>query len=180
MTSKSRTSRTDDKARPTLRPPLEMLEGRIVLSSYVAANAAELIAAIDASNLAGGANTITLTADRSSPYTLTAVQNTVGGANGLPVVFTGNNLTIVGDGDTIQRGTAAGTPAFRLFDVAPGATLTLKSLTLQNGWAIGVGGAANGGAVYNSGTLSLDGVVAQRRARPGKRRRRRRRRRHRQ
>src|SRR5262249_3505405 len=100
----------------------EVLESRTLLSGALpfatAANASQLVADIAAANMAGGANTITLAANTT--FDLTAVNNTVNGANGLPVIGASKavNLTIVGNGDTIDRSTAAGTPAFRLFDVA--------------------------------------------------------------
>ncbi len=68
------------------RPRLEQLEGRVVLSSYTAATVSDLIADINASNHAGGPNTITLSAPSSSPYFLTSVDNTTDGPTGLPVV----------------------------------------------------------------------------------------------
>ncbi|MBP7934263.1 MAG: hypothetical protein KA354_06400 [Phycisphaerae bacterium] len=114
--------------------------------SWTAASVADLIAAINASNLAGGSNTITLA--RGATFTLTAVNNTTNGPTGLPVIAANNNLTIRGSGATIARSTAPGTPAFRLFVVAPGAALTLKNLTLANGQVIGAPGKdAGGGAV---------------------------------
>src|SRR5262249_12534149 len=72
-----------------------------------------------------------------------------------------DTLTIVGNGDTIERSMASGTPDFRLFDVANGASLTLQNLTLQNGEAFGSGAASEGGAIFNQGTLGLDGVTVQ-------------------
>jgi hypothetical protein len=136
------------------RPRFEALEDRTLLNSYLAATAADLITDIGLANAAGGTNTITLTAPPSSPYTLTAVNNTTDGPNGLPVIAAGDNLTIVGNGDTIERSTASGTPAFRLFDVAGGGSLTLGDLTLTGGLAQGTGG-----AVLSSGTLALLGVT---------------------
>ena len=50
------------------RPSLEQLEGRTVLSSYTAATVSDLIADINASNKAGGSNTITLVAPNDFPY----------------------------------------------------------------------------------------------------------------
>ena len=100
------TSRTDRKASNRRRPTLEALEDRTVLSTYSAATVAQLIMDIGLSNTAGGVNTINLTAATSSPYTLTAINNTTNGANGLPVIAAGDNLTIVGNGDTIGRSTA--------------------------------------------------------------------------
>jgi hypothetical protein len=154
-----------------------VLEGRALPSTWYAATGSDLIADIKAANTAGGANTIVLTAPTTSPYVLTAVNNTTDGATGLPVISGGgtisgkgkkgtvtvaaDNLTIVGNGDAIERGTASGTPAFRLFDVAKGASLTLQNLTLANGLASGGGVWADGGAVYNQGTLVLSGVLVQ-------------------
>jgi hypothetical protein len=143
------------------RPRVEWLEVRETPANYNAATAADLIADIGLANTAGGTNTITLSAATSSPYTLTAADNTTDGPTGLPVIQGGSNLTILGNGDTIQRSTAAGTPAFRLFDVAAGATLTLRNLTLQNGLASGSGVSAEGGAIYSRGTLLLDTVTVQ-------------------
>jgi hypothetical protein len=147
--------------RPMVRLNLEPLEDRMLPSSYSAATVSDLIADINAANRAGGTNTITLTAPTTSPYVLTAVDNTTDGANGLPVIARQETLTIIGNGDTIERSTASGTPDFRIFDVASGAALTLENLTLQNGVAFGSGSAAEGGAILNQGTLVLSAVTVQ-------------------
>jgi hypothetical protein len=142
--------------------PAEVLEVRSLLSSYTAASVSALVADINAANATGGANTITLAAN--TKFDLTAVNNTTNGANGLPVISGKNgadNLTIIGSGATIDRSTAAGTPAFRLFDVANGNSLTLQNLTLQGGLAHGSGTAADGGAIFNQGALTLSGVTVQ-------------------
>ncbi len=157
----AQSARAGRSAAARRRPVIEALEERALLTGYSAANVSDLIAAIVSSNTAGGANTITLTADTSSPYTLAAVDNTTDGATGLPVIAAGNVLTIVGGGDTIERSTADGTPAFRLLDVAAGATLNLQDLTLQNGLAVDSALAAKGGAIFSQGTLSLDTVNVQ-------------------
>jgi hypothetical protein len=68
---------------------------------------------------------------------------------------------ILGNGDIIERSTASGTPAFRLFDVANSASLTLQNLTLENGLAFGSCISAEGGAIYNQGTSDLSGVTVQ-------------------
>jgi len=141
------------RRRPDYGPPVEALECRTLLTAYAAATVAQLVADINAANKSGGSNTITLTAPTTSPCILT---NSADGANGLPVISRKDNLTIVGNGDTIERSTAAGTPAFRLFDVAKGASLTLENLTLQNGVA-----STYGGAIYNQGTLVLSQVTVQ-------------------
>ncbi|MCA1686329.1 MAG: hypothetical protein LC745_10200, partial [Planctomycetia bacterium] len=147
-------------ARGGPRPGLEPLEDRTVLSSYSASSVAELIADINAANAAGGSNTITLAPGKT--FTLTAADNTnvlgYGDANGLPVIAANDNLTIVGNGDTIERSTATETPWFRLFEVASGASLSLAGLTLQGGRA---GDRWGGGAIYSQGSLRLNSVVVQ-------------------
>ena len=166
-TGRSRPPQSSQARRPGTRLVLERLEDRTLLTSYTAATVSDLIADINAANKAGGTNTIALTAPTSSPYVLTAVDNTTDGATGLPVISGGgnkvaaDNLTIVGNGDTIERSTPSGTPDFRLFDVASGASLTLENLTLQNGLAFGAGVAAEGGAIYNQGTLVLNAATVQ-------------------
>jgi hypothetical protein len=156
---RTRRPRPPRPQRHGLRLTLERLEDRTLPSSYTAASVSDLIADINAANKHGGLNTITLAAN--TPFTLTAVNNTADGATGLPVIKNGDNLTILGNGDTIERSSASGTPAFRLLDVASGGALTLQNLTLQNGLAFGSSAAAEGGAVHNQGTLVLNGVTVQ-------------------
>ena len=114
----------------------------------------ELVEAINAANQASGANTIILAGDRT--FTLTAVNSTIEGPTGLPVIAPNNNLTIRGNGATLARSAVPGTPAFRLFDVASGAALTLQNLTLANGQVIGdTGKDAHGGAILNAAGAAL-------------------------
>jgi hypothetical protein len=160
------------------RPRLEALEDRTLLSNYTAATMTELIADINAANKAGGTNTIYLASATPTitpvVFDLTAVDNTTNGANGLPVIsgtsagkkvtVAADNLTIIGTdpgGDIIQRDPTSTTLALRLFDVAPGASLTLENVTLQHGLASGSGAAADGGAIYNQGTLTLQNTIVQ-------------------
>jgi hypothetical protein len=147
--------------RRRLRPRLERFENRTLLSSYTALTVSDLINDIDAANKHGGSNTITLTALTTSPYMLTAVDNTTDGPTGLPVIKKGDSLTIIGDSDTIERSWASGTPDFRRFDAAGRASLTLNNLTVQNGLAFGSGSSAEGGAIYDQGTLTISGVTVQ-------------------
>ena len=147
--------------RRSMRPRLEQLEDRSLPSNFTAATVHDLIAEINAANKAGGRNTITLTAPTTSPYVLSKVDNKTDGPTGLPVIAAGNNLTMVGNGNSIERSTDSGTADFRMFDVASGASLTLEKLTLQNGLEDGSGSSARGGAIHNQGSLTLSGVTVQ-------------------
>ncbi len=125
-------------------PDLERLEDRTLPSSYTAATAVDLLAALSAANAAGGTNTIALIAPSTSPYVLTAA---------LPDVAAGNDLTITGNGDTIERSTDPSAPAFGLLVVDPGASLSVQNLTLENGDApLGT----SGGGILNQGTLTVE------------------------
>jgi hypothetical protein len=163
-----RRTQTSPRQRANFRPMLEALEDRTLLSTYTATTGSDLIADINAANQAGGSNTIYLAANTT--FDLTAVNNTTNGANGLPVIsgagkkVAADNLTIIGSdpaGDIIQRDPSSTTLALRLFDVAPGASLTLENVTLQDGLASGSGAAADGGAIYNQGTLTLLNTIVQ-------------------
>jgi hypothetical protein len=145
------------KSHHGLRLNLEQLEDRTLPSSYTAATVSDLIADINAANNAGGSNTITLAA--KTTFDLKAMDNTTDGPTGLPIIAAANSLAVMGNGNTLERSAARSTPAFRLFDVGSGGSLTLENLTLQNGLAFGSGVAAEGGAIYNQGTLALNAVV---------------------
>ena len=101
----------------------------------------DLIQAINAANCDPANNTIDLQAGIT--YTLTDINNTVNGFNGLPAILdaaTRGKLTINGNGAVIERSSADGTPEFRLFDVESGGDLTLNGVTIHNGrWQIGSG-----------------------------------------
>jgi hypothetical protein len=146
--------------------------------------AAGLAAAIVSADTGGG-GTITLAAgcnySFTAPYTNTGSQDLAGwyGPTALPAIAA--SITIAGNGATISRSTASGTPAFRLFFVGanpaattssswttPGAgALTLQNLTLSGGLALGGaggtggggGGLGAGGAIYNQGTTVLSAVT---------------------
>src|SRR5262249_6344593 len=96
-----------------VRLVLQRLEDRTLLTNYVAAPAAQLIDDINEDSAVGVVNTITLTAPRSQPYTLSnAYGSNPDGATGLPTIAAHDDLTILGNGDTIARGASAA--AFRL------------------------------------------------------------------
>jgi fibronectin-binding autotransporter adhesin len=147
-------------ARRGTRLVLEHLEDRRLLTSFSAASVSALIADINAANTAGGSNTISLTAPTTSHYVLTAVDNTTHGPTGLPVIAANDNLTILGNGDTIERSANAG---FRLLGVAAGGSLTLQNLTLQGGEIDGLSSfsPAEGGAIFSQGALVLNAVIVQ-------------------
>jgi hypothetical protein len=135
--------------------------------SFTAATVTELIAAIKTANGNGQPSIITLVP--GATYTLAAVDKEApGDETGLPRIT--SNLTITGNGTTIERSSAAGTPHFRIFAVDSGA-LALNGLTIRNGSLMGVPGATHapgtsfpggsggpvvGGAiVVTGGTLSV-------------------------
>lgn len=100
---------------------------------------------ITAMNTAVSGDTINLAANGT--YTLTTINN---GANGLPVINA--SITINGNGSTIERSSAFGTPAFRIFYIGNG-TLNLNNTTVKNGNV-----ANSGGAFFvNNGNLNLTG-----------------------
>ncbi len=112
---------------------------------------AALKSAIIAANANGEADTINLAPVGS--YTLTAIDNSVNGANGLPVIISdvaGLDLTINGNGATIQRSTAPGTPEFRILQVGIGAAVNGNGLTITLGKVSGNFPANAGGGILNS------------------------------
>jgi len=94
-------------------------------------------------------------------YELTAVDNYIDGANGLPSIDT--SIVIKGNGATIRRSYATGIPAFRIFHVSNIGMLTLNDMTVSNGLAQvpSTGNPADnaGGGIYTNNRISLYGVV---------------------
>lgn len=125
-------------------------------ATYTIANGdvAGLIAAIAAANASGGATAINLAA--GGVYTVTTANNaSATGANGFPIITGNAQITINGNGATIQRSTAAGTPNFRFFTINSGATLQVNNLALLRAFVTGAasGSDGTGGAILNNGTL---------------------------
>ena len=146
--------------------------------------ASGLVAAIISADTGGG-GTITLTSgcnySFTAPYANTGSQDLADwyGPAALPAIASA--IAIQGNGATISRSTASGTPAFRLFFVGanpsaaatpswttPGAgSLALANVTLSGGLAQGGsgngggggGGLGAGGAIYNQGTVTLSAVT---------------------
>jgi hypothetical protein len=115
---------------------------------------AELIDAIKVANCDPADNIIELqNPSQREVFTLTRVNNTAGGANGLPVIAnaaTAGKLTINGNNAIIQRDS---TSDFRIFQVASGGNLTLNQV------GIGYGRNRHGGGIFNSGMLTLNNAV---------------------
>jgi hypothetical protein len=135
---------------------LEQLEDRMLLTNYTASTSSELIADINAANKAGGTNTITLATHGNFVY-WAPYSTSDGSGNALPVIAANDNLTIIGNGNSIRRITPRGVGEFiRFFSVAAGASLTLENMGLYGGAVIG-----RGGAIDNHGTLVLNGVTVE-------------------
>ncbi len=132
-------------------PVLGSLAVTQAASAAITCTVSGLVAAIKTANAATGGATVTLPS--GCTYTLTAANNTTDGGTGLPVIT--GKVKIVGSNDTIKRSSAAGTAAFRIFDVASAGSLTISALKLSNGLADN--GAQGGGAIFSHGTLSVSG-----------------------
>src|ERR1017187_9458064 len=122
-------------------------------------NVTQLIGDINYANTNGGSFTINLQPNTTFDL-LTVYEVDDFGGEMLPIIGGANavNLTILGNGDTIQRDTNA--LQRRLIEVAQGSSLTLDQMTLQNGYAYAfspstVFYAFNGGAICNFGTLVI-------------------------
>ena len=105
----------------------------------VSCNTPALIAAINAAN-AASAQTLRLAANCT--YDLTApAQTGTRGPDGLPIIT--GNITLEGRNTTIRRNAVA---LFRIVEVAAGATLNLRGITITGGDA----GADTGGGILNA------------------------------
>ena len=93
--------------------------------------AANLDAATGSCTGGEGSDTIVLPADQT--ITLSQVDNTTRGENGLPAIV--SDITIEGNGSIVQRLAAEDAAAFRIFYVAADGRLTLDNLTLRLGRA---------------------------------------------
>ena len=91
---------------------------------------AGLIAAINTANASTCLTTINLAPNGT--YTLTSVAEDDGYAGGAGLPYIRHTLTINGNGATIQRSSAAGTPDFRIIYVFL-SDLTLNSVTIRGG-----------------------------------------------
>jgi hypothetical protein len=115
-----------------------------------------LISAINSANGNGQDDTINLATGGS--YSLTSVNNSTDGPNGLPVITAdgGRFLNINGNGALLSRSSAGGTPDFRIINVGS-AKVTISGLVISNGRVVGgVFPEGNSGAgIFNRGTLTV-------------------------
>jgi hypothetical protein len=141
---------------------LTHLEDRLAPAVFniAAGDIAAFRAAITASNTDNQSDTINLAA--GATYTFSDVADTADGGNALPSVVTDNNtttntLTINGNGATLVRSAAAGTPFFRFIREnvsslgAPPPTLTVNGINFGNGQIDPTANFLYGGAVYLAG-----------------------------
>ncbi len=87
-------------------------------------------------------------------YTVSTINNTVDGPNGLPSIT--SQITIEGQGATIERATGQGVANFRIFHVAASGNLTLTGVVVRNGSIRNMADTVqHGGGVYNAGRLTI-------------------------
>jgi len=125
-----------------------------------------LIAAINAANASPGGDTINLAP--SGTYTLTYIAgpDSWHGPTGLPIVqgpsdMLRESLTINGNGSTIQRSDAPGTPEFRIIH-ALYANVVLDSVVIKNGRVHGPNRCGGGGLYLNvSDTIIRNSTITE-------------------
>jgi CSLREA domain-containing protein len=126
-----------------LRPALEILEERVVLSTFTVSNTVDdgrtgsLRWAVDQANTAGGSNKIDFNLPNAATIDLTGM---------LPDIH--SNLTIAGPG--AGQLTIDGKNLYSILQVKPSYTVSVSGLNLIDGLA------GSGGAVDNAGDLTLD------------------------
>ena len=113
-------------------------------------NVTQLVGDINYANTVGG--TFAINPQPNTTFDLITYNGSdSAGADMLPIIGGPKavNLTILGNGDTLQRDPTNALYEIRLLEVGSGSSLTLDNMTLQYGYCYG----HNGGAIYNSGTL---------------------------
>jgi predicted outer membrane repeat protein len=105
----------------------------------------QLISAITIANSDSAADIINLAP--GCVYTLGSGSFNADGQNGLPDIS--SPISINGNGATIARDSALGTPAFRILHIAISGALLLNTVTISNGLEV------RGGGIYSSGTLTM-------------------------
>src|SRR5262249_55540987 len=142
-----------------LAAQVETLEARTLLSStYVVDSLSDTGTG---SGLTGDIRYCIAQADLSANAGSTITFDTA--LNGSTITLSKGQL-VISDAMTITGPGAGsltinGNNSSRLFDVASGGSLTLENVTLSGGLAQGTGAAAEGGAIFSSGTLALSGIT---------------------
>jgi len=156
----ARTPRTIRKASAQRRLHLEALEVRLVLTAYNAATAA-LISDISLAKAAGGTNSIALTAATSSPYTLTAVNNsTVPQNSGTGGNASGGGLYVAAGTVTLTSDTLSGAKFVQaLYEDNLGRTAGEADVEAWVGVLDGIGGQAAVAADILNSTEARDDLV---------------------
>jgi uncharacterized repeat protein (TIGR03803 family) len=114
---------------------------------------AALAAAINTSNTNNQDDVINLATNGTYTFATPATPGIA-----LPVIQndSGHTLTINGNGSTLQRSTADGTPNFRLLLANANAVVTLNDLTVRNGRVQGTGFDHGGGLAFAPATATLN------------------------
>ena len=99
-----------------------------------------LVTAINAAN-SGGPSTLILSGNCTYGIKVPATA-----ADGLPLIT--GHISLVSLGNTVIQRSPAALTAFRILDVAAGASLRLSNLSIRNGSTAGLGG-----GIQNAGTL---------------------------
>jgi hypothetical protein len=129
----------------------------------VACSVPALVNAVEA---AASLDPVTINLAAGCTYLFTTPNDdTLGGESALAIDSNTADITINGNGATLARSAAAGTPSFRLLAIgneqAATSSITIDDLTVENGIATGnVNGAPGpqgGGIAIDAGTLNLDG-----------------------
>jgi hypothetical protein len=132
------------------------INGQVTLREAI--YAAENDASFDGSTTGNGADTIQFASNLSGTATVTIVSDATYGASAFLIT---SNITIQGSANvnTIARNLAG--VEMRLFSVESGGTLTLKELNITGGQAYGDSGGGDGlgGAIFNLGTLEIEGCA---------------------
>lgn len=112
-----------------------------------------LKAAIVTANANGEDDTIELAANGT--YTVATIDHNFSGGTGLPAIESdgGRKLRLHGNGASLERSSAPGTPSFRIFHLDVGADVTLSHLTIANGMLVDpcCGSYSSGAAIVNAG-----------------------------
>lgn len=141
--------------------PARAQVGQVVMR--VGCSPKALVDAVSQVSSSGGLVTLELAA--GCRYTLSAATDQTDGPSGLASIRSA--VTVVGNGATIERSPAQGTPAFRLFHVASGGTLTLRDLAIINGRSEGAAAPAGQAGADGKGVAAGGGSKDGETGKPG-------------